>query len=191
MLMYYINLEKLLNNPSYDLEIMLSDATKALVNAVLRLLSRDGQGNIKASRVLQLRKKAEDSGDERFLDEIRHLDMWNRNVEFIEEEMAWDRPAVFVEILPIRWRCVAPGREYRCEPEVALHIVTDWIEASGGEPGCGGMFDLPERIHEELCGLSGRDFHSLDLRESRTNHDHGEILEMIEVYGCYGSRIFG
>ena len=36
------------------------DATKALVNAVLRLLSRDGQGNIKASRVLQLRKMAED-----------------------------------------------------------------------------------------------------------------------------------
>ncbi|MDE6237442.1 MAG: hypothetical protein K2M45_06195 [Muribaculaceae bacterium] len=114
--MYYINLEKLLNNPSYDLEIMLSDATKALVNAVLRLLSRDGQGNIKASRVLQLRKKAEDSGDERFLDEIRHLDMWNRNVEFIQDEMAWDRPAVFVEILPIRWRFVSPGSEYICEP---------------------------------------------------------------------------
>ncbi len=141
--MYYINLEKLLNNPSYDLEIMLSDATKALVNAVLRLLSRDGQGNIKASRVLQLRKKAEDSGDERFLDEIRHLDMWNRNVEFIQDEMAWDRPAVFVEILPIRWRFVSPGSEYRCEPEVALHIVTDWVEANSGEPGCGRMFDLP------------------------------------------------
>ncbi len=50
------------------------DATKALVNAVLRLLSRDGHGNIKASRVLQLRKMAEDSGDEQFLEGVRIIE---------------------------------------------------------------------------------------------------------------------
>ena len=50
------------------------DATKALVKAVLRLLSRDGQGNIKASRVLQLRKMAEDSRDERFLEGVRIIE---------------------------------------------------------------------------------------------------------------------
>lgn len=50
------------------------DATKALVNAVLRLLSRDGQGNIKASRVLQLRKMAEDSGDERFMEGVKIIE---------------------------------------------------------------------------------------------------------------------
>lgn len=50
------------------------DATKALVNAVLRLLSRDGQGNIKASRVLQLRKMAEDSGDEQFLEGVKIIE---------------------------------------------------------------------------------------------------------------------
>ena len=50
------------------------DATKALVNAVLHLLSRNGQGNIKASRVLQLRKMAEDSGDERFLEGVRIIE---------------------------------------------------------------------------------------------------------------------
>ena len=50
------------------------EATKSLVNAVLRLLSRDGQGNIKASRVLQLRKMAEDSGDDRFLEGVRIIE---------------------------------------------------------------------------------------------------------------------
>lgn len=50
------------------------DATKALVNAVLRLLSRDGQGNIKASRVLQLRKMAEDSGSEQFLEGVKIIE---------------------------------------------------------------------------------------------------------------------
>ncbi|MDE7440661.1 MAG: hypothetical protein K2M69_00635 [Muribaculaceae bacterium] len=122
--------------------------------------------------------------------EIRHIDMWNRNVEFIEEETPWERPAVFIEIRPIRWDRLDERNEYRCEPEVALHIVTDWVEATGGEPGRGRMFELPEKIHERLAGLEGKDFYGLDLRESVTNHDHGEILEMIEVYGCYGSRIF-
>lgn len=50
------------------------DATKALVNAVLRLLSRDGQGNIKASRVLQLRKMAEDSGNDQFLEGVKIIE---------------------------------------------------------------------------------------------------------------------
>ena len=50
------------------------DATRALVKAVLRLLSRDGQGNIKTSRVLQLRKMADDSGDERFIDGVRIIE---------------------------------------------------------------------------------------------------------------------
>lgn len=50
------------------------EATKALVNAVLRLLSRDGQGNIKASRVLQLRKLADDSGDDRFIEGVKIIE---------------------------------------------------------------------------------------------------------------------
>lgn len=50
------------------------DKSKALVSAVLRLLSRDGQGNLKASRVLQLRKMAEESGDDRFLEGVKIIE---------------------------------------------------------------------------------------------------------------------
>ena len=73
------------------------DASKALVKAVLRLLSRDGQGNIKASRVLQLRKMAEDSGDERFLEGVRIIvEAYNPTVskkfvraQYKDEKGAW------------------------------------------------------------------------------------------------------
>lgn len=50
------------------------DNSKALVNAVLRLLSRDAMGNIKASRVLQLRKMADETGDERFQEGVRIIE---------------------------------------------------------------------------------------------------------------------
>lgn len=47
------------------------DNSRALVNAVLRLLSRDQKGTLKASRVLQLRKMAEDTGDETFIEGVK------------------------------------------------------------------------------------------------------------------------
>lgn len=71
-----------------------------------------------------------------------------------------------------------------------LHIVTDWEEGADGHPGVGRLFSLPERIHQELAGMDGDHFYELDLVESITNHDHGEILEMIEIYRAYGFRKF-
>lgn len=48
--------------------------SEALVGAVLRLMSRDNKGTLKASRVLQLRKMAEESGDERFMEGVRVIE---------------------------------------------------------------------------------------------------------------------
>lgn len=122
--------------------------------------------------------------------DVRHIDLWNRNIDFIEEDEPWERPAVFVEIMPVRWEILESKVEYHCTPRVALHVVTDWAEGQEGHPGVGRLFSLPEEIHRRLAGLSGKHFYGLDLVESDTNHDHSEILEMIEVYECHGSRIF-
>jgi hypothetical protein len=46
----------------------------ALVNTILRLLSRDMKGNLKASRVLQLRRTAEELGNERLLEGVRIIE---------------------------------------------------------------------------------------------------------------------
>lgn len=119
---------------------------------------------------------------------IKHIDLWNHNVEFIEQEENWARPAVFVEFCPIRWKAIVIGVEYRAEPEVKLHIVTDWegSAAEGSELKADALkvFDLPELIHERLAGLDGETFLELDLAESQTNHNHEEIVENIEVYQC-------
>ena len=119
---------------------------------------------------------------------IKHLDLWNHNVEFIEQEANWARPAVFVEFCPIRWNAIVAGVEYRAEPEVKLHIVTDWRGSSSGDSPFREealeVFDLPELIHERLSCLEGETFKVFDLVESQTNHDHEEIVETIEVYSC-------
>lgn len=124
---------------------------------------------------------------------IRHVDLWNRNVEFISQESAWPTPAVFVEFEPIAWQALVSGVEYRAEARFRLHIVTEWTGSQFPsspdmemEPGM--PFDLPDMIHRELAGLEGDGFTDLRLAESLTNHDHEEIVESVEVYS-YVARL--
>ncbi|MFV0397356.1 MAG: DUF3164 family protein [Bacteroidales bacterium] len=44
--------------------------SKELVGAVMKLLARDAKGTLKASRVIQLRKMADESGNERFIEGV-------------------------------------------------------------------------------------------------------------------------
>jgi hypothetical protein len=47
------------------------EESKMLVNGILRLLSKDKDGNLKASRVIQLAKMAQESGDATFVDGVK------------------------------------------------------------------------------------------------------------------------
>lgn len=114
---------------------------------------------------------------------IRHIDLWNHNVEFIEQEQGWERPAVFVEFQPIQWEAIVAGVEYRAQAVVNLHVVTDWTESSNID-----QFRLLEEIHKLIAGLEGETFADLDLIGSATNHNHEEIVENIESYSCVAFR---
>lgn len=123
---------------------------------------------------------------------IRHIDLWNHNVEFIEQEEHWERPAVFVEFSPIAWHSLVPGGSYRAEPLVHLHVVTDWQGScsAGSELQASSLevFDLLDTIHKALSCLEGETFMAFDLVESRTCHNHEDLLEMIETYGCVAMK---
>lgn len=130
------------------------------------------------------RPEEADTDDELHPRAIKHIDLWNRNVEFIEQEIPWERPAVFVEFLPFRWNTIVTGVEYRAEPQVNLHVVTDWVEQESDLEA----FRLLDRIHEQLADLSGETFMDFDIAASSTNHNHEEILENIETYSCTAFR---
>ena len=119
---------------------------------------------------------------------IKHIDLWNHNVEFIEQEESWSCPAVFVEFTPIKWSEIVPGLEYRAEPFVKLHIVTEWkgssVDGSELSEEALTVFELPEIIHSALSLMGGSKYLTFDLVESQTNHNHEDIVENIEVYQC-------
>lgn len=68
--------------------------SETLVNAILKLLSKDSKENLKASRVLQLRKMADDSGDRDFIDAMEIIQNAYKPVrtkEFVRVEYKGER----------------------------------------------------------------------------------------------------
>lgn len=132
---------------------------------------------------------------------VKHINLWNRNVEFIEQESGWERPAVFIEFGTITWRAVKDGA-YVGRGQLRLHVVTDWLgslpampELDSGTSGCddekdaaADVWELCVRIESVLRGLRGETFHELRLMESLTNHNHEELVETVEVYEVSGVR---
>lgn len=127
------------------------------------------------------------------IEEIKHIDLWNHNVEFIEDETVWARPAVFIEFAPILYTPIAHEAEYRVNDLIVrLHVVTDWKGAYSVDTGFNEealeVFDLCEKIHKQLLTVKSGAFKELDRVESCTNHNHEDIIDNIEEYHCVGIK---
>ena len=109
--------------------------------------------------------------------EVKHIDLWNHNVEFLEQEDAWARPAVFVEFCTIGWEPFAGGKHQRGKGVVRIHLVTDWNEGEHDQ-----AFAIGQKISEALEGLEGELFNGMVLIETATNHNHEDLLESIDSY---------
>lgn len=119
---------------------------------------------------------------------VKHVDLWNEQVAFIEEEVPFDFPTVFVQFGQIDWRAVniGSGLCWRGECQVSLHIVDRWpgsaAAGSGEMDEALGVFDLAKRIHKKIEGVTGDGYDDLRLVASMINHNHEDIIENIEVY---------
>lgn len=117
--------------------------------------------------------------------QIKHFDLWNQNVEFIEQDTTFDMPAVFVEFAPILWKTLGNNVQ-QADVEVRLHVVTEYKGATADnsefQTDALAYFDLLDAINKKIFGLSGTGFNAFKRTSSATNHNHEEIIESIEVY---------
>lgn len=77
----------------YITSLARDENSQMLVSAVLKLLSKNQQGMLKASRVIQLRKMAEQSGSEEFMEGVRIIEESYRPVpskSFIRADIKGD-----------------------------------------------------------------------------------------------------
>lgn len=116
--------------------------------------------------------------------DIKYVDLWNENVDYIDEDSPWQRPAVFVEFDDISWRPVNGDDSYdyylRGEGRVRLHIVTDWADGAQEQ-----AMALSVMIWGRMMNVEAEDgrIYSVGFPSaSYTNHNHDEILETIDEY---------
>ena len=115
--------------------------------------------------------------------EIKTFDLWNRQVEFLQEDTAFECPALFIEFGAIQW---AQKYKETCRGleglgEVRLHLVTDW---HAHEDGVTAM-QLSEKMFQALLEMPGVADYQLGFpSHTLTNHDHEEVMESIEVIGA-------
>ena len=116
---------------------------------------------------------------------IEYYDLWNHNVEFIEQETAFNFPAVFIEFAPINWKNLSMQVQ-ESDVVIKLHVVTRWenisADGSNSQEQALELFDLLDSIKKALTGLQGNGFSAFKRIASDTNHDHEEIVESIESF---------
>lgn len=116
---------------------------------------------------------------------IQHFDLWNHNVEFIEQETAFNLPAVFIEFAPISWKTLSLQVQ-EADIIIKLHVVTRWenisADGSASQEQALELFDLLNDIKKALTGLQGNGFSGFKRIGSEPNHNHEEIIEEIELF---------
>lgn len=128
-------------------------------------------------------------------EEIKHIDLWNQNVEFIEQDTPFPMPALFVEFGEINWRSVtgrSEVREWQGKGTLVLHIVTEWKGSSASDSpdreSSMKYLKIGERIQRIMEDLRGIHYGNIHLSRTLTNHDHEDVVESIEVYNVEFER---
>lgn len=115
---------------------------------------------------------------------ISHVDLFNNQLLYAEEEQPFNTPAVFIEFRDIVWNVLPRGRR-EALVTVNLHVVTDsrlghWSDAVE-------VFDLLDQINAAIHGLkytdgNGNAMDALTCVASSTDSSFDELQDNIETY---------
>jgi hypothetical protein len=131
----------------------------------------------------RLKSVQDENGEQLF----KHFDLWNRQVEFIEQETPFQCPAVFVEFSPMQWKTIG-NRVQDAQLTTRLHIVTDWYaqtaDYSPTEEQALEFLDVIDRTVAVMQGFTASETNGWMRSLSITNHDHERYVDNVEEYIC-------
>lgn len=120
----------------------------------------------------------------RGIDEIKHVDMWNQQTDFLEEESPFEMPAVFIELGDIDWSVLKDG--FRGFGEIRLHTAVAWSDTAPQE-----AWRLTDKIWRAMEGIVGDFFGSSRPCQTLCNRSHGEVFENIDVFSIKYQKPWG
>lgn len=109
------------------------------------------------------------------IDEVKHVDLWNQQTDFMEEESPFEMPAVFIELGDIEWNVLKDA--FRGWGDIKLHTAIAWSEQAPIE-----AWRLTDKIWRAMEGITG-DFFSGNYPETtQSNRSHMEVFENIDIF---------
>lgn len=108
----------------------------------------------------------------------RYVGLWNRNVEYAEDDEPWETTAVFVEFGAMNDMQTKELGRTRFDGTVRLHVVTN--SAMGDMYALTKLWDIASIMRD--CRIEGRNY-GYTLDSIHANHDHGELVEGVLEYG--------
>jgi hypothetical protein len=139
--------------------------------------------------IVERLKQIKNTDDEQV---IKHFDIWNNNLEYIEDEQPFNTPAVFVEFQSINWRYQA-NKLYNTDlVAIRLHIVTQRNAPTAHENDCElqslEFFDIIDSIRKSIIGYENKcltGIHGpLFNVQSDTDNDAAELRNDVEIFTC-------
>lgn len=126
--------------------------------------------------------------------EVKHLGLWNENMEELSGGLLFDTPAVFVEFAPVTFTGSGQGIP-RAPMEIILHLVHKYTPEDPHQELEDGSYDRPDHLDDPLdyldlleqletapIGLSGNHFSGLQLVSSDLDHQHGELMHHLVTF---------
>ncbi len=121
---------------------------------------------------------------------FKHFDLWNQQVEFIEQETPFETPAIFIEFGDIHWRTLGLKKQ-DAETQVSIHIVTEWFANTADyvqtrtAANALEFLRLPDVVVHKMQNHASSIIGNTYMRIiSRTNHNHERYVDSVEVFKC-------
>lgn len=120
---------------------------------------------------------------------FKHFDLWNQQVEFIEQETPFLTPAIFVEFMPLQWRTLG-NRVQDADLTTRLHIVTEWHALTADnvpdeEQNLALEYlDIVDSVVAALQNFSAPGTNSWMRTQTIPNHNHERYVDSVEEYIC-------
>ncbi len=118
---------------------------------------------------------------------FKHFDLWNQQVEFIEQETPFLTPAVFVEFLPMKWRTLG-NRVQDADLTTRLHIVTEWnaltADYSPEEEDALAYLDIVDSVVAAMQNFTAPCSNAWMRTQTIPNHNHERYVDSVEEYVC-------
>lgn len=109
------------------------------------------------------------------IDEVKHVDLWNLQTDFLEEETPFEMPAVFIELGDIEWNVMKSS--FRGWGEIRLHTAIQWSESAPIE-----AWRLTDKIWRAIVGITGDFFSGSYPAMTQSNRSHREVFENVDVF---------